>query len=106
MPGGRRSGSLARFPDVLAPKARFVAWSHQQRDADSPRVVHASGYALGRPDDAEPLVVLGIDTEPVSVRSEFAHDGRYLAWGSLDGAATLVNLEEVRRNLAELGLGW
>jgi hypothetical protein len=65
------------------------------------------GFALHRRGDKHPLVVLGIDTliAPPE-RAAFSHDGSLLAWGNRDGTVTVCRLEDVRRRLAEVDLGW
>jgi WD40 repeat protein len=65
------------------------------------------GLALFRRGSQRPLVTLGIDS--LSARNDsvsFDSTGNRLAWGNTDGTVTLCDLEEVRRRLAELDMGW
>lgn len=71
---------------------------------DGTRWAVGGGYlmASGR---KEPQVMLGMDSK-LSQYAEFDPKGRYLAWGSDDGTVGVYDLEEIRRRLSELGLGW
>jgi hypothetical protein len=63
------------------------------------------GFTLVRGGDGAELAVLGIDTSPARQPS-FDATGQYAVWGHSDGTVRLCDLEEVRRRLSELGLGW
>jgi WD40 repeat protein len=63
------------------------------------------GISLLRPDEKSALVTLGIDSE-VSSHPHFSPRGKHLAWGNTDGSVTVCDIDEVRRRLTELGLGW
>jgi WD40 repeat protein len=64
------------------------------------------GCALFRRGGPGPLVTLGIDLPITSIHARFSRDGRFLAWGNGDGTVTVCDLREIRRRLADVGLGW
>jgi WD40 repeat protein len=62
--------------------------------------------ALYRPGGQAPLVTLRGPTWHSSVVSPFSPDGRFATWGNADGTISVCDIEQVRRRLAEVGLGW
>ena len=59
-----------------------------------------------KPDSAEPLLRLDVGQNPRAVGYEhFSPDGCYLIGGRADGIVTVCDLEEIRRQLDEVGLG-
>jgi serine/threonine protein kinase len=91
---GRDLGSLP-LVGSLSPRAEYVSAR-----------VSGLAFSLFRRDGREPLVTLGADLITTSIHSRFSRDGRFLAWGNGDGTVTVCDLPEVRRRLAEVGLGW
>jgi WD40 repeat protein len=64
------------------------------------------GLALYRRRGQAHLVTLRSPTRRSSGVSPFSPDGRFLTWGDADGTISVCDVEEVRRRLAEVGLGW
>jgi serine/threonine protein kinase/WD40 repeat protein len=91
---GRELGTLPRYGS-LSPGAKYVSGRGG-----------GLAFVLSRRDGREPLVTLGSDLLTASIHSRFSRDGRLLAWGNGDGTVTVCDLPEVRRRLAEVGLGW
>jgi WD40 repeat protein len=94
---GRELDSWGYWPGTLGPGARYSLMVDQYP---------SDGCRLHRGAESTPLLTLGIDSLVTSVRFEFSADGDRLAWGSADGVVTVCDLAEVRRRLAEVGLGW
>jgi eukaryotic-like serine/threonine-protein kinase len=96
---GRTVRSFKRSPDALGPDARdsFATWH-------DPEAGDASKRALFRGDAEDPLVTLA-GTELTS-NAAFSLDGTRLAWGNVDGTVIVCDIQQVRRRLAEVGLGW
>jgi serine/threonine protein kinase/WD40 repeat protein len=90
---GKDLGSLP-FGSSLSPRAEYLF------------VGSSRGMSLFRRGGGEPLVTLGIDLPITSIHQIFSRDGRLLAWGNGDGTVTVCDLQEVRRRLADVGLGW
>jgi serine/threonine protein kinase/WD40 repeat protein len=61
-------------------------------------------YSLMEQGRDDPL--LRIDPELLPGRFYSNPDGRHLAWGRDDGSVAVLDLHEIRRRLAEVGLGW
>jgi serine/threonine protein kinase/WD40 repeat protein len=64
------------------------------------------GFRLHRRGEADPLVTLGTDTLIAGDLAVFNVSGTHVAWGNADGTVTLCDIQEVRRRLAAVGLGW
>ncbi|HMF10900.1 MAG TPA: hypothetical protein VKE94_01300, partial [Gemmataceae bacterium] len=64
------------------------------------------GYLLYRAGDSKPLVTLGLDLSITTPQPQFSPDGTRIAWGNADGSVCLCDIEEVRRRLNDVGLGW
>lgn len=97
LPG--REPLAGRTPGVLALGPRAELWLGVDEHADA-RYVRTSVRRLGR---ADPLFELG----PLEyAKTAFAADGRSLAIIRGDGAPALVDIPELRRRLARLGVGW
>ena len=93
---------LDNYPNCLG--ARAERWFiESEGTADQPYALRLFG-----PDREEPLLNLVLDTgDHVGIyTAQFSRDGLHLVWGSPDGAVTVVDLVEVQRRLAALGLGW
>jgi serine/threonine protein kinase/WD40 repeat protein len=82
---------------ALGPGAMLRVYSRNQQPGPA--------YALVRRGAKRPLVGLGQQALE-SFTVAFSRDGRQLAWGSSHGTVTVADLEEFRRRLAEVGLGW
>jgi WD40 repeat protein len=83
----------ADIPYALSPQARY--W-----------VTAEDACRLFRLGEQTPLIGLGIDKPMISEEARFNRAGTQLAWGNTDGTVTVCDLEQVRRRLEELGLGW
>ncbi len=98
MPSGKLLGTLEDFASCLGPAVKY--WgrtNHRGRP----------GLALFHRDDQAPLVRLGIDVQTTSENhTQFNATGSHVAWGNVDGTVSVCDIEEVRRRLAQLGLGW
>jgi eukaryotic-like serine/threonine-protein kinase len=68
--------------------------------------VSGPGLALLGHGKSEPLVVFDPNQSLPTVQPQFDATGTRLAWGRTDGTVVVADLPEVRRRLAELGLGW
>jgi WD40 repeat protein len=100
MPSGKElPGPALYIGGVLAlgPSAKLVG---------APTSGPPFGFRLFRHDDKTPLVTLGLDKRSFHGRSEFNRAGTQVAWGNEDGSVTLCDIDEVRRRLGEVGLGW
>jgi WD40 repeat protein len=86
-------------PSAIAPKRNY--WTVLGRPG-----VSARGISLYRTQGRSPVVTFQIDPPTVSCPPEFSLDGSLLAWGNADGTVSLCDLEESRRQLSRLGLGW
>ena len=65
------------------------------------------GQALYRIGDVAPLVTMGRDDHAGRCyQLEFSRDGRQFAWPKQAGVICVTDLEEVRRQLDRLGMGW
>jgi hypothetical protein len=95
VPSFKFVGRLAD-PSALAPGATLIASAPKNQ----------FGYALLHRDDLQPFVTLGIDQQVGPGRAVFNSDGTLLAWGNRDGTVTVCRLEDVRRHLTSVGLGW
>lgn len=96
------SGQIRRghtyLPTCLGPEAAFYAGGEK-----SPY----HGFGLYRTGDERPLVVMGLEEEVAyCYQQQFSRDGRLLAWPIRDGLIYVAKIQEVRRQLARLGLGW
>jgi hypothetical protein len=94
MPTGEPVGSLKSWVRNLGPDAKV--WC-----AQSDR-----GWGVYQQSEKPPVVRLGLDIESSCVVSAFHPNGNLVAWGNADGTVTLADLNEVRRRLATLDLGW
>jgi WD40 repeat protein len=107
---GANPPTLVKMPEVtaieapdmsvgcLGPGAEFWA-----RLANEP-TGQASGYALCRRGQWEPLMTLGLGSHPTSVLSQFNPAGTKLAWGNADGTVYLCDLPRIENALAKAGL--
>jgi eukaryotic-like serine/threonine-protein kinase len=97
MPSGTvLPGPLASTAQCLGPSAAY--WG-------VPSGSPPYGFRLYRRKDQVPVVLLGLDTLSTQVHAEFNPTGTHVVWG-IDGGAILCDIEEVRRRLGELGMGW
>jgi hypothetical protein len=64
------------------------------------------GYRLHRRGEESYLVTVGGDTIITAEDPLFNAVGTHVAWGTTDGTVTLCDIQEVRRRLAAIGLGW
>jgi WD40 repeat protein len=79
----------------LAPEARYYGQSQDSLMLN-----------LCRLGQAAPLVTFHRQVPIRSDHSPFGPDGRFMTWGNADGTVCVCDVEEVRRRLAEVGLGW
>jgi WD40 repeat protein len=109
MPAGRLLEFTDRDLTALDPKGQL--WVEPNRAQTSSR---QGGYSLFRRGGATPVVTLGLDANPgraagspaASHSVQFNLAGSHLAWTNPDGTITLGDLENIRKRLAEAGLGW
>jgi hypothetical protein len=80
---------------ALSPAARWLATAPPDRRA---------GLALL--DGENPARVLIVSDSEVFGKPHFSPDGRFLAWGAVDGAVMVCDVEATMQRLEELGLGW
>jgi hypothetical protein len=52
------------------------------------------------------LVEFPLDVLNFCSHGQFSRDGLHLAWGNTDGTVSLLDLKEIQRRLAAVGLGW
>lgn len=64
------------------------------------------GFALYHGDAATPLVDLGIRGAVGPGAAQFSPDGKTVAWAAADGGVILCDIQEVRRRLSAVNLGW
>jgi hypothetical protein len=65
------------------------------------------GFRLHRRGEPGALVTLGTESLPSNVDDAlFNPSGTHVAWGNVDGTVTVCDIQEVRRRLAAVGLGW
>jgi hypothetical protein len=95
IPDCRMVDQLARFPKCLAPEAAFGSENGS-----------SGGYALIRRHAKEPVVTIGSNREVSSIKNEFSADGRFIAWGNIDGTVSVCEIEKLRRELAAFGMAW
>ncbi len=68
---------------------------------------YAEGMLVRRRGEETPLVRLDRDGHCSSgYNFPFDGEGTHLAWGCDDGTVYLCDLQEVRRRLTAMGLGW
>jgi hypothetical protein len=100
MPTGEARGSLPCTHYSLGPGAE---WFSELGPGDSQGQVF--GLRLHRRGEERPLVTLA-PYDLFSGEVLFNAAGTYLAWGNADGTVTVCDIQEVRRRLAAVGLGW
>jgi serine/threonine protein kinase/WD40 repeat protein len=101
LPSGKLLGVLEQqYLACLGPGAELLA-----RRATHPSGI-AQGFTLFRQGEKAPLVTLGIDYPIVGGSQRFNASGSHFAWGNVDGTVTVCDLQEVRRRLTALDLGW
>jgi hypothetical protein len=93
---GRHKGALC-----LSPGAQRWLEGHRATTAD--RGLFYSLHEQGR--DA-PLLLVAINSSTFSVVTEFSPDGRHVVWGNSDGSVSVCDLDEVKRRLEKVDLGW
>jgi serine/threonine protein kinase/WD40 repeat protein len=93
-------GNLDSHPDTLG--AGVERWFAGTSGAGG----HPAGLGLYRRGTREPLITFLADRPGDGASSRFSRDGQYAAWGWGDGSVHVVDLMEVRRRLAGIGLGW
>jgi WD40 repeat protein len=99
MPSRAVLRQLDQFPSCLGPKAnRWLISSGAT--ADQP-----AALTLLERDRKEPLIKFLLDLGGAGL-PRFSSDGLHLIWGNPSGAVTVVDLVEVHRRLASVGLGW
>jgi dipeptidyl aminopeptidase/acylaminoacyl peptidase len=87
------------FAPCLSPHATYYETTFRSEYGD--------GTGLYRTGDEQPLVVLALDDVAASCyQNQFSRDGRLMAWPSRNGSIYVAEIQEVRRQLAHLGLGW
>ncbi|HLJ92469.1 MAG TPA: protein kinase [Gemmataceae bacterium] len=94
MPTGKLIDTWEQAFAGLGPDARYCA-----RSANG-------GIGLFRGRSTTPVVTLGIDSQLSSFWIPFNSAGTHLVWGNADGTVILCDIEEVRRRLTNLRLGW
>ena len=98
------TGSWQKKDASFIPKFNGKGWSPDSDYYTSG--VESLAYPLLRlKKTAEPAVGLAID-ERMNGEQKFSHDGKLFAWGGADGVVHVADIEEVRRKLNEVGLGW
>lgn len=97
---GRTREVWSVMPDCLSPGASLRVTLESSSSDDSLPVP-----TLRRGRD-EVLARFAIDKGATHHSSTFSPDGGRLAFGHADGTVTVCDLEEVRRRLAGVGLGW
>jgi WD40 repeat protein len=97
---GRRLRSWPTGFSAVGPGARTLL-----RGGDAGETGLKPGFELCRGEDGARLVTLGFDSER-GLWVVFDRTGNRLAWGNNDGTVTVCDLEEVRRRLTAVGLGW
>ena len=93
----------------------FLPWVHTlglgaEWILDTTAVVDSSrqvfGLSLHRRGEERPLVTLALYDLRSGTRALFNVAGTHVAWGNADGTVTVCEIQEVRRRLAAVGLGW
>jgi hypothetical protein len=97
---GQRVGDVEAAAGVPGPGVRFLVRGGQPGPSD-----RSQGIALYRPSAAVPFAELSGD-RVLANSVAFSADGSLLVWGNLDGTVIVCQLESVRRQLGEIGLGW
>jgi hypothetical protein len=67
--------------------------------------MQAFGLTLHRRGEQRPLVTLA-PYDLLSGGQLFNVAGTHIAWGNADGTVTVCDIQEIRRRLAAVGLGW
>jgi len=94
VPTGRLLGSIANIPHFMAPDAAYWAgYVNEPRDC-----------ALYLRADSAPVVA--IHCSAYSQVSQFSADSQLAIWGNADGSVSVCDIQELRRELATIGLGW
>ena len=100
VPSGAVLGTLNTPGSVLAPgAARWWASTDAAHD-------HLRGWSLYERGSQRPLISFVKDQPGAGGPPRSSPDGLHAAWGHVDGTVSLVNLVEVQRRLADVGLGW
>jgi hypothetical protein len=68
----------------------------------------AAAFTLFERERDGPLVSFVLDSDQVNgaFSAQFSRTGTHLVWGNSNGTVTVVDLVEVQRRLAAIGLGW
>lgn len=92
MPSGK---PLGKFDEPLATRAGLPVGA-----------IHWVGNFLYRRGDSNPLLVLDADHLDSTVEAFFDAAGSHVAWGNRDGTVSMWDVKELRKQLAQIGLGW
>jgi WD40 repeat protein len=76
------------------------AMPYQIDDRDSVRLSLTPGPGH------EPVLWLDREQRNSGIQLQFSRDGRLFAWGNEDGTVNVCDIQEARRRLTEIGLGW
>jgi len=99
VPSCRHLGVLEVGPAALSPGASLLGYLGLPGTA-------RDGVSLVSSGTTRPLVTLGAESTAVVCPIEFDPTGRLVAWGNRDGSVAICDIQEVRRRLTELELGW
>ena len=99
MPSGKRLGASEEAIRCLGPGGMLWAGFGPTEHMGT-----RGGYSIHQGKDQ--LVVLGIDSSSGNHEPYFSPDGRHFAWCTADGTVFVSDLQEIRRRLKTIGLGW
>jgi hypothetical protein len=72
-------------------------------------VIHSAshGLPLSVPGTGKPFLTLGPDAKVMTLENAYTPDGRFVAWGTADGAVHVANMPAIRERLTAAGFpGW
>ena len=98
---GRAEATDRTFWAAFSPPARYW-W----KTADVGDGLDAGGLELHRAGEDRPLVTLGLGMPSLFRDAVFDPSEEHVAAGRADGAVVVSDIEEVRKRLSDLGLGW
>ncbi len=100
MPTRAEIGSLDACPRSLGPGAAI--WLEDTIGKTDQTHI----YSIHDRKRKSPILQIAVNSYSNSLPTPFSPDGRQLIWGNNEGSVSICELDEVRRRLAEVDLGW